>query len=34
MSSKSMNIVFTRIGFVIQKGLTAQLVIGLSSIQM
>jgi len=33
MSPRSMNVVFTRIGFAIQKGLTAQLVARLPSIQ-
>jgi hypothetical protein len=34
MSSRSMNVVFTRIGFAIQKGLAAQLVARLPSIQV
>jgi len=34
MSPRSMNVVFTKIGFVIQKGLTAQLVARLPSIQV
>ena len=34
MSPRSMNVVFTRIGFVIQKGLAAQLVTRLHSIQV
>ena len=34
MSPRSMNIVFTRIGFAIQKGLAAQLVARLPSIQV
>jgi len=32
MSSRSMNVVFTKIGFVIQKGLTAQFIVRLSYI--
>jgi len=34
MSPRSMNVVFTRIGFAIQKGLAAQLVARLPSIQV
>jgi len=34
MFLKSMNVVFMRLGFVIQKGLTAQLISCLSSIQV
>jgi len=34
MSPRSMNVVFTRIGFAIQKGLAAQLVTNLPSIQV
>jgi hypothetical protein len=34
MSPRSMNVVFTRIGFTIQKGLAAQLVARLPSIQV
>jgi hypothetical protein len=34
MSPRSMNVVFMRIGFVIQKGLAAQLVARLPSIQV
>ena len=34
MSPRSMNVVFTRIGFAIQKGLAAQFVVRLPSIQV
>jgi len=34
MSPRSMNVVFTRIGFAVQKGLAAQLVARLLSIQV
>ena len=34
MSSRSMNVVFTMIGFAIQKGLAAQFVVHLPSIQV
>jgi hypothetical protein len=34
MSPRSMNVVFTKIGFVIQKGLAAQLIIRLPSIHV